>query len=102
MIRSRQRALQFLAEGGPELRWVDRQDLVLADRDVAPVLQLLAEGGRDRQPSLVVHPHPMRPREQRSLAPPAALAGAPGGVHPPALAAGAEAAAAAVKFERQH
>jgi len=43
----------------------------------------------------------MRPREQLSLAPPAALAGAPAGVHPAALAAGAEAAAAAVKLEGQ-
>src|SRR5216683_3457253 len=92
MIRSRQRALQLLAERRPEVRWVDRQDLVLSDRDVAPVLQLLAEGGRDRQPSLVVHPHPMRPREQSSGLPV---------THPAALAAGAEAAAAAVKLEGQ-
>src|SRR5919201_4814734 len=74
LIRSRQRALELLAQGRPQVRRIDRQHLVLADGHVASVLQLFAEHGRDRQPALVVHSHPMSSSEQRSPAPPHVLA----------------------------
>src|SRR5438034_3279526 len=91
MIRSRQRALQLLAERRPEVGRVDRQDLVLSNRDVAPVLQLFAERGWDCQPPLVVHPHPMRSSEQLSSGLPV--------LHAASGPAGAEAAATSVKLE---
>src|SRR6266480_985272 len=93
MVRTRQRAAQLFAERRPQVRRVDRQHAVLADRHEAALAQLLAEGCRDRHPPLVVHPHPMRSSKQRSSGLPELL--------PASLGAGAEAATAAVELERE-
>src|SRR5579864_2941114 len=92
LVRSRQGAFELLCESRPEIRRIDRQHVVLAHRHVAPFRELLAKGGRDGHPPLVVHPRPMRSGEHSSGLPEAARC---------TLLAGAQAASAAVQLEGQ-
>src|SRR6185503_5981291 len=73
LVRSGERAAQLLRQRCPELGGIDRQHLVLSDRDEAPFRQLLAESRWNRQPSFLVHADPMGSRKHSSGLPELAL-----------------------------
>src|SRR5205085_2556303 len=63
LLRAEEWVLELPAQALPDFRRIDRQNVVLADRDVAAFRELLAETGGNRQPPFLVHPDPVCARE---------------------------------------